>query len=108
MEDKPDFAFEKKIGVCESFDNFENRRIIFDAFQRLFQCMKETNDLHKVYCEFFRLDFRPQTLDEEITRAFPRDMTVLDFKWGSKKELNKVKGTNDNNAKDGEYGMSKM
>lgn len=91
MEDKPDFAFEKKIGICESFDTFENRRIVFDVFQRLFQCMKETNDLHKLSCEFFRLDFRPQTLFEEISGEFPRDMTVLDLKWGSKKELENVK-----------------
>jgi len=33
MEDKPDFAFEKKIGICESFDTFENRRIVFDVFK---------------------------------------------------------------------------
>jgi hypothetical protein len=96
MEDKPDFAFGKKLGINESVNIHENRRIIFDAFQRLFQCMKETNTLHNVSCEFFRLDFRPQTLGEELSQTFPRDMTVLDLEWGSKKELEKV------NAKDGE------
>ncbi len=96
MEDKPDFAFEKKIAICESIEIYENRRIIFDAFQRLFQCMKETNELHKVNSEYFRLDFRPQSIHEQLAGQFPRDMTVLDLKWGSKKELEEV------NMKDGQ------
>lgn len=91
MVEKPDFAFEKKIAICESVYVNENRLIVLDAFQKLFQCVKETNELHNVSCEFFRLDFRPQTLQEEISQAFPRDMTVLDLKWGSKRELEKVK-----------------
>jgi hypothetical protein len=91
MEDKPDFAFGKKIAICESVYGHENIRIIFDSFQRLFQCMKDTNNTHNVSCEFFRLDFRPQTLDEELSQMFPKDMTVLDLKWGSKRELEKVK-----------------
>lgn len=96
MKDKPDFAFEKKLGICESIYVFENQRIILNAFERLFQCMKETNDLHKVSCEFFRLDFRPQTLHEQLTQSFPRESLILELKWGSKRELKKV------NAKDEE------
>ncbi len=96
MENKElEFAFQKKIAIYESFDIFKNTRIVFEAFQRLFQCMKETNDIHKVSCEYFRLDFRPQTLHEQITGQFPMDMTVLDLKWGSKKELEKIKYAND-------------
>lgn len=96
MKDKQDFAFEKKIAICELVDIIDNRRIIFDAIQRLFYCMKETNDFHKVNSEYFRLDFRPQTLHEELIRAFPIGMAVLDFTWGSKKELDEL------NAKEGE------
>jgi hypothetical protein len=103
MDDKPDFAFGKKIAICESIDTFENRIIIFHVLERLFQCMKETNELHKVNSEYFRLDFRPQNLFEDLSQEFSRDMLVLDLKWGSKKELEKVKKSNNNiDAKDGE------
>lgn len=86
-ENQPDFAFGKKISFCESV--YGDLDLIYkELIPRLLDCIKQTNRLNNVECEFFRLDFRPQSLDEKITREFPMDTLVLDLKWGSKKELN--------------------
>ncbi len=92
MEDKPDFAFEKKLGINEIM--YGDISFMSNSITKLLYCMKETNDLHKVSCEFFRLDFRQPYFDEQM--EFPRRSLILDLKWGSKKELEEV------NTKDGE------
>lgn len=84
---KPEFAFVKELGISEIL--YGDIPQISNMIARLLFCMKETNQKHNVSCEFFRLDFRPQTFDEEITRKFPIGALVLDLKWGSKKELEK-------------------
>jgi hypothetical protein len=90
---KPEFAFEKKLGINESVFVHENLKIVLDAFHRLFHHMIETNKYHEVHCEYFRLDFRPQNLEEQIYESFPLGSAVLDLKWGSKKELEeKIRG----------------
>jgi hypothetical protein len=89
MEDKPDFAFVKKLGIVDIPD--QTVSIVLEVFHKLFVCMKETNDFHKVSCEFFRLDFRPQSLEEELLRKFSVGSLVMELKWGSKKELEKSK-----------------
>ncbi len=88
MENKePDFAFGKKLGVAECV--YGNISVIPDVISRLMQCMKETNKIHNVDCEFFRLDFRQPYNDEIILQEFPYGSFVLDMKWGSKKEIEK-------------------
>ncbi len=84
---EPDFAFGKLLGVNEQIHGDNHTLII--AIERLMCCMKETNKIHNMTCEFFRLDFRPQTLNEELCRRFPLGALVLDLKWGSKAELSK-------------------
>lgn len=88
MEDKqPQFAFGKKLGLAEFL--YGNIPAIASAIEHLMVCMKETNKTHQVECEFFRIDFRPRYLDEQI--QFPYGSLILDMKWGSKKELNEKK-----------------
>jgi hypothetical protein len=87
--DKPDFAFEKKLGIPEL--PYKTRYIILQAIERLFVCMQETNKLHNVSCEFFRLDFRQMYLDEQLAGLFPIGSLILDFKWGSKMENKDLK-----------------
>jgi hypothetical protein len=88
MENKePQFAFGKKLGIAECLYN--DIPFMQNMIGRLMVCMKETNKLHNVSCEFFRLDFRPQTYEEELLREFPLSVLILDLKWGSKKELEK-------------------
>ena len=77
------FAFEKKIGISECV--YGNLHIISDAIRRLMLCAQETNKLHNVECEFFRLDFRQSYVDEQL--EFPFGSLILHMKWGSKKEL---------------------
>lgn len=92
MEDKqPQFAFEKKLGLAECL--YGNIPAISNAIERLMVCMKETNKIHQVECEFFRLDFRQPYLDEQM--QFPYGSLILDMKWGSKKELNEKKAENE-------------
>lgn len=82
---QPQFAFGKKLGINESlYHDLDN---IQRGISLLMQCMKETNALHNVHCEFFRLDFRPPSFDEDLIGEFPIGSLVLDMKWGSKKEL---------------------
>jgi len=85
-----DFAFQKKVGISESYP--QNVNAIMDSFLRLYYCMKETNQKHGLTCESFRLDFRPVSYDEQILQEFPMGCYVLDLKFGSKKELEEVKG----------------
>ncbi len=87
MEDKPKFAFEKKLGIAECMHG--DIQFMCNAIAKLFYCMKETNEFHKVSCEFFRLDFRQPYFEEQI--QFPIGSLILDLKWGSKKELERVK-----------------
>ena len=86
MSDKTDFAFGKRVGVNDevfSGNAYEMTKI----FNLLLHCLKETNEKHGVGSEFFRLDFRPMSLDEQLTGEFPRESLILDMKWGSKKEV---------------------
>jgi FAD synthase len=85
--DEPQFSFEKKIGVNEIFLDDVNR--LLNVIRRLLVHMKETNQKHKVSCEFFRLDFRQAYFDESLT--FPFGSLILDMKWGSKKEIEEKK-----------------
>ncbi len=87
--DKPDFAFEKKLAIADCLYGDKNYYVFI--VEKLFQCMQETNKLHELSCEFFRLDFRQQDYYEEFNRVFPFRSLVLDLKWGSKKELEKKK-----------------
>lgn len=85
---EPNFAFGKKLGispfVCGDINNLTR------FINMLLVSMKETNKLHGTHCEFFRLDFRQQYLDEELMQSFPRESFVLDMKFGSKEELEEV------------------
>lgn len=83
---EPDFAFGKKLGIAECLHG--DPIAISKMIARLMFCMQETNKLHSLYCEFFRLDFRPPSLDE--TLEFPMGTLILEMKWGSKEELKKV------------------
>lgn len=83
MSENPDFAFGKKLGIPDCM--YGNVAHVHKALDLLFNCMKETNKLHDVSCEFFRLDFRQPYFDE--TMQFPIGSLIFDMKWGSKKEL---------------------
>ncbi len=87
MENKLDFAFGKVLGIAGYM--YGDIPFMLNAIERLMVCMKETNTLHKVGCEFFRLDFRQLYFDE--LDKFPRGSLILDMKWGAKKELEKSK-----------------
>ena len=89
---EPDFAFEKSLGVADSA--YGNIGALMDAFGRLLVCMQECNKINNVSSEFFRVDFRTQSLDEQVMRIFPRGALVMDLKWGSKKELDEKKNDN--------------
>ena len=84
IEKEPDFAYEKKIGMAECM--YGDIPFLMRLIEKLLYCMKESNKLNEKSSEFFRLDFRPTYLDEEITQIFPRGSLILDLKWGSKKE----------------------
>ncbi len=84
MDNEPNFAFEKKIGIASSL--YGDIPSLINTIQLLLHCMKETNKNHEVGCEFFRLDFRQPYFDEK--NQFPIGALLLDMKWGSKKELN--------------------
>lgn len=81
---KPDFAFGKMVGITEHYDI----HLLLNVIGQLLSCIKETNKVNNKNCEFFRLDFRPQYLDEQITNKFPIGALVLDLKFGSKSEKN--------------------
>lgn len=85
MIKEPNFAFGKTIGINQSLAG--DLSSIHLAIERLFACMKQTNKLHEVECEFFRLDFRQPYFDEQM--QFPLGCLILDLKWGSKSELEK-------------------
>lgn len=80
---EPNFAWGKKLGIAEAL--YGDVRAISSAIERLLFCMKESNELNKMECEFFRIDFRQPFMDEEF--QFPRGSLILDMKWGSRKEL---------------------
>jgi|GEM_PF-1723868 len=94
-ENEPQFAFGKKLGINECI--YGNIPELLNIIGRLLYFMKETNQLHNVSCEFFRLDFRQLYFDEELLREFPIGSFVLDLKFGSKKEL---KDKNEKETKD--------
>ncbi len=82
MTEKPEFAFEKKISIPSClYGDIEG---VNRGFLILLQCMKETNKIHGLECEFFRFDFRQPYLDEGMT--FPLGSLICHLKWGSKKE----------------------
>lgn len=82
-ENEPKFAFEKKIGISDVL--YSNPFEICKMIERLLWCMKETNKLHDVKCEFFRLDFRQQYFDESF--EFPQGSLILHLRWGSREEI---------------------
>lgn len=84
-ENKPEFAFGKKLGIADCLYGDIPQLLIMIG--RLLYCMKETNKIHNLSCEFFRLDFRPMYFDEHLLREFPQGSLILDLKFGSKKEL---------------------
>jgi hypothetical protein len=84
MENKePEFVFGKKLGIAECL--YGDAVAISNMITRLMVCMQETNKIHGVQCEFFRLDFRTPYFDEQM--QFPIGALILDIKWGSKKEF---------------------
>jgi hypothetical protein len=85
IEKQPQFAFGKKLGINECL--YGNIPKLSEMIARLLYCMKETNKIHNVSCEFFRLDFRQMTFEEDLLTEFPYGSFVLDLKFGSKKEL---------------------
>jgi len=84
---EPKFAFEKKLGISEMM--YGDIPFLANSIAKLLYCMKETNEKHRVDCQFFRLDFRTSYFDEQLT--FPMGCLILDLKWGSKKELEEKK-----------------
>lgn len=87
MENKePEFAYEKQIGISEHC--YGNIPFMQDCIGRLLICMQETNKIHGLKCEFFRLDFRQPYFGEQF--LFPIGSIILDLKWGSKKELEQI------------------
>jgi hypothetical protein len=86
---EPKFAFGKKIGISDSL--YGDIPSLVDLIHRLLFCMKENNKIHGTTSEFFRLDFRHQYLDEQISREFPLGALVLDLKFGSQKEVEDLK-----------------
>lgn len=86
---KPQFAFEKKLGIPDCA--YGDIPLIIRAISLLLLCMKDTNKLHEKSCEFFRLDFRQQHFDESLLEKFPIGSLILDLKWGSKEELEKLR-----------------
>ena len=87
-EKKPEFAFEKKLGIHEIL--YGDIPGLLNIIGKLLYCVKETNQSQGTSCEFFRLDFRPMCLDEELLMQFPSGSLVLDLKFGSKKELYEI------------------
>ena len=79
----PEFAFEKKISIPDCL--YGDYQGVNRAFNLLFQCMKDTNKIHGVECEFFRFDFRQPYFDEIM--IFARGGLICHFQWGSKEEL---------------------
>jgi hypothetical protein len=88
MEKKePNFAWGKKLGISEAL--YGDISVISSGIEKLLACMKESNQLNGMECEFFRIDFRPPSIDEQC--QFPIGTLVLDMKWGSRKELEEKK-----------------
>ena len=75
---EPEFAFGKRLGIADG-------TTIPQMVARLIACMRETNKIHGVECEFFRLDYRQPYFDE--TFEFPLASLILDMKWGCKREF---------------------
>lgn len=86
-EEKIPFAFEKKLGIADCL--YGDIPALLMGIEKLLYCMKETNKMHNVECEFFRLDFRPRYIYEQPN--FPIGSLILDMKWGSQQELKKNK-----------------
>lgn len=87
MDSDIEFAFEKKLGIPISA--YGDTNTIVRAIELLMVCMKDTNMLHGVECEFFRIDFRKSFSDEDKPLIF--ESLILNMQWGSKKELEKKK-----------------
>lgn len=83
-EKKPNFKWGKKLGIHEQLYGNLPEMTRFIAI--LLQYMKDTNKLHGDDCEFFRIDFRTMTSDEQYSGEFPLGSLILDLKWGFKQE----------------------
>lgn len=88
-EEKTEFAFTKKLGMADCM--YGNIPFLIKAIERLLVCMHETNELHGVSCEFFRLDFR----DSKPLDNLPMRSLCFDMKWGSKKEIDEKDKSNE-------------
>lgn len=84
-KDELNFAFEKKIGINECLLN--DNSYLLNLIEKLIYCIKEINKIDGTTSEFFRLDFRPQNLHEQLNGEFPLNSLVLDLKFGYEKEL---------------------
>jgi hypothetical protein len=84
-EEKDTFAFEKTLGIPMSCKIYHHKESIINAFNALYQCMRDTNKLHGLCNTFFKLEFRNPTYYEECN--FPINSYILEMKWGSKKEI---------------------
>lgn len=80
---EPEFAYEKKIGIHQQVSN--DIPFLLNMIERLISCMRESNKINGVSCEFFRLDYRQPYLDEQF--QFPYGYLILELKWRSRKEL---------------------
>ena len=83
-EEKPNFVFGKKLGLSEQM--IGNIPFIIYYIKKLLFFMKETNAKQGLTCEFFRIDFRHQTINEQLQREFPLGALIIDLKFGSPKE----------------------
>lgn len=82
MENKDHpYPFHKKLVINDIDDN----QFLMNTIKILFHCMKETNKLHGVTSELFRLDFRDPLPHEWLGPGTNKPM-IMDFKWGSMKE----------------------
>jgi hypothetical protein len=78
------YAFHKKVYINELINREQADQIIKDLMLKLFYCMKETNNLHKVTCEFFTLIFRESNVLDGTMSPY-----VMEMHWGHKKEMGK-------------------
>jgi hypothetical protein len=75
------FEFEKKIGMVDChYDNFP---VMIPLIEKLLMLMRETNKINKRENEFFSLDFREPSFEEQ--GQFPMGSLILHLRWGEKR-----------------------
>lgn len=83
-----EFMFEKKLVFNTLPNTYENFSSLHRVIGALMQCLLENNEKEGVQCQYFKLEYRMPT--EEERRDCWHSNDVLDFQWGSKKEMEKV------------------